>query len=1018
MKDKFRYIEPENGYPEWNNNPEIYEINRTKAHSILNKKDLINLNGEWKFNFAKNYKEKIDEFYQEDFDCSKWDNIEVPSHWQLKGYDYPQYTNRTYPWEGNEDVKAPFAPTEYNPVGSYAKEIILPENWGKQPTYINFQGVESCFYLWVNGDFVGYSEDSFTPAEFDITPYLKSGKNKIAVEVYRWSDASWLEDQDFWRMSGIFRDVYIYKVPDVHIYNYFALADLDKEYKDGLLDIKVDINNYINNCKDEISMEAKLYNMDDEEILCKSVEFKLQGEDNKNLELKEVIKNPLKWSAEHPNLYKLVLLLKDKNRNIIQTESLKIGFRKFEIQDKIMKINGQRIVFKGVNRHEFSADKGRAIGYQEMLSDILIMKKFNINAVRTSHYPNNTIWYDLCDEYGLYVIDETNLETHGSWKYLQEEELDAIPGSKPEWTGAVLDRCNSMVERDKNHPSIVIWSLGNESFGGDNFIKMHNFINEKDSSRPIHYEGVFHFRKSDAASDIESQMYTIPSRVEEYANMSPKKPFILCEYSHAMGNSCGNLYKYTELTDRYDILQGGFIWDFIDQAIYTKNSEGETYLAYGGDFGESPNTGTFCGNGLIFADRSLSPKIYEIKKCYENIDFKAIDILNGEINIKNKNLFINLQEYKFIWKIYKNGDLLIQGEDEYNIAPGCSKDIKVNFEIPKSTSVDNEYILEVSFQLKQDYKWANKGHEIAFEQFILPVPITKIENNTEVKEALYCEETENMLTVEGKDFSVSINKDNGDIKSYVNKKYEYIKESPIPNFWRAVTDNDRGSKLDERCSVWRKAGLNKELISFDIENNINKVTVKESFVLPDVLFSKCIIEYTILSDGSINVKQDLIPADGLPEIPSIGMMFNLEEKFKNITWYGKGPFENYWDRNRAAKIGIYEGKVEEQFTPYLRPQESGNKTQIRWLKLQDENGKGIRIEAPENFEFSALPYDQYEIENSDHNYKLPKSDKTVLKINYKQMGVGGDDSWQAKTHPEYTLYANRNYSFQFKIIPM
>lgn len=733
---KFTYTPPANGFPEWNNNPEIYELNRMEAHATLmpyssfeeaikGKKELSSyyktLNGQWKFSFAENPEKRIKNFYKMDFDCSQWKEMTVPAHWQLQGYDYPQYTNIRYPWEVKEPLKAPFAPTEYNPVGSYVTSFTIPKEWTDQPVYISFQGVESAFYVWLNGEFVGYSEDSFTPAEFDLTPYLVEGENKLAVEVYRWSDASWLEDQDFWRLSGIFREVYLYSTPEIHIYDFKAEANLEDNYHNGLLKVKAKITNYFKKEAGLVCFEAMLYDTHNREVFPEALRtlVDLASKEEGSVELNTVIENPLKWSAEQPNLYTLVISLKNVEGNLIEAESCRVGFRRFEISEGLMKINGERIVFKGTNRHEFSCDKGRAVSYEDMIKDILLMKRFNINAVRTSHYPNNPMWYDLCDEYGLYVIDETNLETHGTWDYGQEKEEEKnIPGSKREWTGAVLDRAKSMVHRDKNHPSIIIWSLGNESWGGENFVKMRDCIKSLDETRLIHYEGVFHSREWDFVSDMESQMYTKPEAVEAYAQNKPKKPFILCEYSHAMGNSCGNLYKYAELFDKYPILQGGFIWDWIDQAIKTKTPEGASYLAYGGDFGENPNDGNFCGNGLIFADRTISPKLYEVKKCYQNVKFEAVDLLQGKVRITNKFLFINLKEYEVVWTVLSNGKEVYEASGCFEITTNCSEIVTLEYPLPE---YGEDFILTVSLRLKEIAAWAEKGHEIAFEQFKLPV---------------------------------------------------------------------------------------------------------------------------------------------------------------------------------------------------------------------------------------------------------------------------------------------------------
>jgi len=604
MRNKFVYQPPANGYPEWNNNPDVFQLNRMEAHASMMpfltlSEALIgdhsaspyyrSLNGIWKFAFAETPDQRIQAFYQSDYDCSEWVDMPVPSHWQLQGYDYPQYTNIRYPWSALEpDLKAPFAPTAYNPVGSYVRTFRVPEAWRDQPVFISFQGVESAFYIWINGELVGYSEDTFTPAEFDITPYLTDGENKLAVEVYRWCDASWLEDQDFWRLSGIFRDVYLYTAPSLHIADFFVRTNLDAEYRDAELQLDVKLANYANLTVDAITVEAQLYDSDKRAILEQPISMtaSFRGENDRSIELSTIVANPLLWSAEMPHLYTLVISLIDKDGKLLELVSCRTGFRRFELKDGLMKINGQRIVFKGVNRHEFSPDTGRALSKEDMVRDIQLMKAYNVNAVRTSHYPNQSIWYALCDEYGLYVIDETNLETHGTWSYGQKELIEEnIPGSKPEWRANVLDRCNSMFQRDKNHPSIVIWSLGNESYGGDNFIAMHSFLKLSDPTRLVHYEGVFHYKSSESATDIESTMYIKPKDVEQYARNNPQKAYIICEYSHAMGNSCGGLHLYWELFDRYDILQGAFIWDWIDQAIRTKTPEGIEYLAYGGDSG-------------------------------------------------------------------------------------------------------------------------------------------------------------------------------------------------------------------------------------------------------------------------------------------------------------------------------------------------------------------------------------------------------------------------------------------------
>jgi len=1045
---KLNYTPPQNGFPEWDNNPQIFQVGRMDAHATLMPYDTVeeaiagnrsaspyyrSLNGKWKFRFAEVPEKREKLFYRTDYDTSGWDEIEVPSHWQLQGYDYPQYTNVKYPWHGKEDIEPPHAPKKYNPVGSYVRFFRIPDHWRGRAVYLSFQGVESAFYVWVNGDLVGYSEDSFTPAEFDITPYLQEGENKLAVEVYRWSDASWLEDQDFWRLSGIFRDVYLYSVPKAHIYDFFAIPELDDQYRDAHLRIRAKVTNSFLQPLGTLSIEAMLLDQGGRAVWDKPalMQVPIGDAETASEEISVFVENPLKWSAESPHLYTLVLLLKDADGKLLETVSARIGFRRFELKDGLMLLNGRRIVFKGVNRHEFHCDRGRSVTYEDMVNDIRLMKAHNINAVRTSHYPNHPLWYDLCDEYGLYVIDEVNLETHGTWKYKQQEEGGAIPGSKPEWTEAVLDRCRSTFHRDKNHPSVLIWSLGNESFGGDNFLKMHEFFKSNDPTRLVHYEGVFHYRRSEAASDIESQMYTSPAEVERYARNQPKKPFILCEYSHAMGNSCGNLHEYWKLFYKYPVLQGGFIWDWIDQAIRTKTPDGITYLAYGGDFGDTPNDGNFCGNGLVFADRTPSPKIYEVKACYQNIQFEAEDAAQGKINIINRHLFTNVNRYKIVWQLLRNGEVVFENSGCFDVPPETEKTVTLPFPAPEPRGAHDEYFLNVGAVLKEDTPWAGKGHEIAFAQFKLPArkPASSkapTDRSAEARghsaalqsgcpAAVTAGETEDALTIAAGGLTLRFDKLTGDFVSCRHSGEELFRKPPAPNFWRAYTDNDRGNKHHERCAVWREAGANRRLIGLWTEAGTNETSVIVQYELPTSPVSFCTIRYTISGDGRIHVYFMLDPGNGLPEIPEIGMMFVLSDGFDQIRWYGKGPHETYWDRACGAKIGLYAGRVAEQFVPYLRPQECGNKTEVRWAQLTGPRGLSVRFVGDTPLEVNALPYTPTELEQCDHVYKLPASDKTVVRVNCKQMGVGGDNSWGARTHPPYTLYANRSYSYGFTL---
>ncbi len=1022
--EKYIYSPPKNGYPEWNNNPEIFELNRLPARATLMPYDAldaaitgdrdasarkISLNGSWKFHFAENPVSAPADFYRTDFDVSGWREITVPGHWQLQGWDYPQYTNATYPWALREPkLKPPYAPSGYNPVGSYVRAFNIEKTGG--PVTLHFGAVESAFYVWVNGDFLGFSQDSFTPAEFDVTPYLVEGENKIAVQVYRWSDASWLEDQDFWRLSGIFREVYLELQSPVHIYDVFAKPVLSGDFSSAAVDMDITLRNY-DFTNDRVSVAAQLY-FDGEAVLRTpaKVSLDLSGEETEKLSLRAEIDSPRLWSAEKPELYTLVLTLKNGDRT--EYVSLRVGLRSFVIEDGLMKINGAPVMLRGVNRHDFTAFHGRATTYEELLASAKLMKQNNINAVRTSHYPNNELWYDICDEYGFYVIDETNLETHGTWSYGQKDEGETIPGSKPEWTGAVIDRCNSMFMRDKNHPCVCVWSLGNESFGGENFVKMHDHIRTLDpTGRPIHYEGVAHNREFSHASDIESQMYTHPWDIVRQINHNNDKPYILCEYSHAMGNSCGGLKDYWELFYKYPSLQGGFIWDWIDQALWNTAPDGRPYLAYGGDFGDIPNDGTFAGDGLLFADQGVTPKLIETKACYQPIAFSDADIINGRIRIENRDLFTDLAEYDFRWRLELDGEFIKEGGFEVSLAPGKTGVFGIGAEMPQRGR--GEYALTVSAHLREARPWAEAGHEIAFGQFILPSVNTTPERSFADGPV---EIDGNALR--GAGFSVDFDPETGYIDSYIIGGRELLRGPVVMNFWRAMTDNDKGSRLYKRSISWREAGEKAALTGRTVERTADGVKVVCDYTLPTETESSARLVYEVYGDGEIKVTMTLDPALKNGEIPEVGLMFPADGDITDLTFFGMGPHENYIDRNASARLGIYRQKVADQMTHYLVPQEAGNHTGIRWAELTRENGSGVRFEALGDLEISAVPWTPAEIEAADHAYKLAPSDKCVIHVNGWQQGVAGDDSWHSRPHIQYQLQTNRRYTFSFVISPV
>lgn len=1026
MKPKFQYTPPANGYPEWNNNPDIFKLNRMDAHSyqmpFTSLKDALSLchekskrykslNGKWYFEFAENPDSANMDFYKPDYDVSNWDKITVPSHWQFQGYDYPQYTNTKYPWLEDDKIDPPYAPTNYNPVGAYRTEFTIPSEWKNEPVYISFQGVESAFYIWINGNLVGYSEDSFDTSEFDITPYITDGENILAVQVYRWCSGSWLEDQDFWRLSGIFRDVYLYSTPNTHIFDFKAISTLDDTYSDGILKISATLTSYDDTPVSDFSVTAYLYEHN-----------KIIGEaelcENKT---EIIIPNVKKWSGEYPNLYTLVLALKAPDGTVSEYLSARIGFRRFELIGGLMCLNGERIVFKGVNRHEFSCDKGRAVDYDDMLLHIKLMKQNNINAVRTSHYPNNSKWYDLCDKYGIYVIDENNLETHGCHKRYTDPNYD-IPGSRECWRENVLDRCKSMFERDKNHPSVLIWSLGNESHGGENFLIMHDFFHKNDPTRLVHYENTVHTPEYTDCTDITSHMYSSPEVIEEYALAEnyDKKPFILCEYSHAMGNSCGNISVYTKLFDKYPVLQGGFVWDWIDQAIRTKNEDGIEYFAYGGDFGEKIHSGNFCGNGLLFADSTPSPKLTEVKAVYQNIDFREGNICGKSIYIKNKFMFTDLNKFDINWYVKKDGKIIETGLLNLQLAPNCEKSVIIPFTYP--TAADGEYILEISAVTKEIPIWAETEHEIAFAQFVLPVkPVEK--SIPHAKPAI--DNSDGEITVSGDNFTAVWSKHSGLLSSYVYNGTELLRSPMSPGFYRAWTDNDVANDMPIRCRAWVANSRYRRLTEFFIDTTAeNTVTIhttfrlddsKFAYILPPESHSVCTMTYTVTGDGEIKVTEHINPRRDLPELPAFGAVFTMNGDFRNLTWYGKGPEESMWDRKTGVRFGLYGGTVANQYVPYITPQEYGNKTDVRFAEITDKDGNGIRICGIPYMEFNVKEWSDDEIIKAAHPYELKKSDKTVVHINYHQTGVGGDTTWGTLARSEFTLTSDKEYTFEFSI---
>lgn len=1191
------------------------------------------LNGDWKFHFAKNPDSRPADFFKDSYDTSKWKDIKVPGNWQMQGYDFPIYTNVTYPFWGNgnsTNVQPPFAPTQYNPVGSYKRTFTIPTGWEGRQTFISFQGVESAFYVWVNGQKVGYSEDSFTAKDFNITPYLKEGENTLAVEVYRWSDGSWLEDQDFFRFSGIFRDVYLVSTPSVHIRDFTVVTDLDAEYKDANMKLSVDVRSYLPDARAH-TIEAMLYDANEQPVFAAPVamEVRFDGKAEAEASASKLVADPLKWSAEDPNLYTMVFSLKNEEGKVIEAAGTRVGFREFEVElmkdgsnKQQMLLNGKPILLKGVNRHEWSPDTGRALDVELMIRDMELMKLHNINAVRTSHYPNHPFWYALADRYGLYVLNEVNLETHGI--------QSTVPTNKAEWLDNIKDRSKSLVERDKNHPSVLIWSLGNESGQGSNFIAQSEYIRSLDPTRPIHYEGYNDVR----VTDMVSQMYARYTTLETYANGNDPRPYILCEYAHAMGNSVGNLQEYWDVIRKYPNLQGAFIWDWVDQTIRTSTPSERTYLSdesgsyeadftgevadsdgeaagvlqpgdrytasvtmprddkynltgsftleawvkplanvsnspiiakgdtqfslkmngtdklevfiyrngtwnaatanlpsnwlnewhhvagtyngselklyidgsyaatkaitgsfssnsypltigkdsqtgrssnmsfdkvrvynrslaleelndsarkpddsvvlwldfnpqdvrteqleakeyfgYGGDFGDSPNDGSFSANGLISSDRTIQPEILEVKQVYQDIQMKAVDLASGRIEIKNEFLFTNLNQYEAVWEVKADHQTIQQGvldQEQLNIAALSSKQVSVPYTWP-SAKPGTEYWLQLSFRLKNDTLWAERGHEIAKQQFKLPVNAgAQPAEDLSSMPAMDVREQPEGVTISTDEMEMVFNKLTGTIDSFTYQGVELIKEGPAPHFWRAANGNDKGNGYSSRTATWKYAGQNRSVANVHVEKigeTVVRIDVEGS--LPTTAVSAYKTTYTIFGNGDIAVRNELKPGgSSLPEIPEVGTILTIPQQFENMSWYGRGPLENYQDRKTGYDVGLYNGTVDDQFVPYVEPSETGNKTDVRWVALTNEDGAGIMAIGAPVIEANALHYTPFDLDNAAHPYELTYRDDITLRLNYKQMGVGGDDSWGARPHSEYTLYPDKDYTYSYTLRPI
>ena len=1239
-------------YPEWNNTPEVFAVGDEAPHTTLMPYATVpqalagdragspfqqSLDGDWKFQWAANPASRQADFFAADVDDSGWDTIPVPSSWQTQGYDFPIYTNITYPFTGAngdyENPKFPFAPTRYNPVGQYRTSMSLPASWDGRRTFLHFDGVESAFYVWVNGEKVGYRESSFDASEFDVTDYLHPGENQVSVEVYRWSDGSWLEDQDMIRLAGIFRSVYLFSTPQVHLRDFRIQTPLGDDYRAAALAVEVSLRDYQGDAAGRYTVEAMLFDgrkpvWKKPLVIPVGVDPARAGQDETGAASKAVA-DPRLWSAEHPNLYTTVLQVKDARGTVVETMSTRTGLREVQMDPErnLLTINGQAVSIRGVNRHEMSPDNGRALTRDEMVEDISIMKRNNINAVRTSHYPNDPRWYELADEYGIYVLDETNLETHGA--------ASEIPQDKPELTAAVLARIQSMVHRDKNHASVIMWSLGNESDYGTNHEAMYDWVKSYDPQRPVQYEGG---GSPARVSDMTSHMYTKPDALADYAeNSTDPRPFVLIEYSHAMGNSNGNLKDYWDvIRANPDRLQGGYIWDFVDQSLWTKelgtrtlqesgpgtltatvgqratiepaglkgkatfgdepsldltgpltleavvtpgaatmsqgtiaskgdhqfalkqdgdtvsfyvystdgrwteisaatpagwagsehrvtgvydpapgsvtvyldgqaagskavaaplgatsapfviggdaehasrafvgdisavrlydralsaaevaNSQravddpavrlwfdasrstitetagsGSPFLARGGDWGDEPNDGNFMGNGIILADRTETPKTAEVKQVYQALQVTGTDVVDGTIEITNENLFTNVNEYDVTWQLRQDDDVILDGQlsrDATNIGPGETKAVKVpSLKAPDAPPAGSEYWLDVQFRLRQDEPWAAKGFVQAKAQLAVPFGAPGVQRaDLSSLPSLTSTDQGDEVEVTGDGFTATIDKTQGTLSSLTRNGQELLASGPRPNFWRAPTDNDVGNNMPTVARTWRNAGRDWQIDDVRVTPLVDKaVRVTFSGTVPTTTPSPVTMTYTVFGDGQVRVDSTLQPgASNLPYIPEVGTMLTLPSQLETLTWYGRGPEESMLDRKTSADVGLYRGAVTDQVTKYLRPQESGNKTDVRWASLTDAQGNGLLVSSDTPLEVNASHYAPEDLSrilsrNGQHWYDTPARPETVLRVNSHQMGVGGDDSWGAAVHDEYKLFANHAYSYSYSLTPI
>jgi beta-galactosidase len=983
----------------------------------------LTLNGEWKFFFAEAPKGRPAGFEQPGFDDSSWKKIMVPSNWELAGYGYANYTNSRYPFP----VNPPYIDQNYNPNGSYNTTFDLPATWSEKEMFLQFGGVSSAFYVYVNGKLAGYAEDTKLMSEFNVTKLVKPGKNKISLWVLKWCDGSYLEDQDFFRLGGIERDIKLIARNKVMIRDFSAKASLDANYRSGVLNLDVEVSN-LSNKRSENVVSYILTTPEGREVLKGSQKVGSARNKITKAEFSGVVENVKSWSAEQPALYKLLITLADAKGNVVEATSIYTGFRTSEIRNGQLLINGKPVLLKGVNRHEHDAVYGHVMSEEMMLKDIQLMKQFNINAVRTCHYPNDTRWYELCDKYGIYLYDEANIESHG-FGYAPDKTL----ANKPEWKESHIERNLRMVARDKNFPSIIVWSMGNEAGDGPNFVACYDAIKGVDTSRPVHYERAERPAGKDDAdmpwykirhTDILGHMYARMDWIKKsYLGKYPDRPFIWCEYSHAMGNSNGNFQDYWNLVESEPQLQGGFIWDWVDQGLAKYTPDGKLYYGYGGDFEPEGvyNDGNFCCNGIVAADRTPHPAMWEIKKAYQNIGFKAIDAKAGSFRILNKFFFTNLNKFVFRYKILADGKLVGQGVIPVrDCAP--QSNVAVNVPISDFNLADGrEYFVNFEALTAEETDLVPIAFVVATEQVLLGGETFKAKLKDDG--VLAMNESDKLFTVSGDNFEIVFDKGKGSLLSYTLNGARLISEGITPDFWRAPTDNDYGNKLPERAKVWKELSQGLLAKEVSVVKQPGLFTLNASYNLMEVNGS-LELKYVVDGTGKVEVSYSMVSEkENLSEIPRVGLKFRMPKVFENLQYYGRGPHENYNDRNVSAHVGLYSGKVRDQRVDYIRPQENGYKTDVRRFSLTNQQGVGLAVIGLQPLGMQVLnnsvaDFDEGTTKIFRNTVDVPESDFVEVHADLGQTGVGGDNSWGAKTHEQYMFVGGKRYTYGFTLMPV